>query len=251
MTFSSNPADLGYPSFHSDHWDPFWAACQENEVVVCLHLGSNSKQSFTALDAPMTVGITGAGISLFSCASDLVWSPIFKHFPDIKIALSEGGIGWIPYFLERADYVYKHHRAWTGADFGDQLPSDVFKEHILTCFIDDEVGVALRDRLNIDMIAWECDYPHSDSTWPEAPETVARYLADVPADEVAKITHANAMRLFHFDPTPIRPMERCTAGALRAEVEGHDISIQSKGLKVHETTIKAYGNSDMRVGAAG
>lgn len=94
----------------------------------------------------------------------------------------------------------------------------------------------------MDMITWECDYPHSDSTWPDAPETVARYLQDLPADDVARITHRNAMRLFHFDPFAVRPAERCTAGALRAEAAGHDVSIQSKGLKVHETTgVGAFG----------
>jgi predicted TIM-barrel fold metal-dependent hydrolase len=251
MTFSSNPYDLGHPSLHSDHWDPFWAVCQENEIVLCIHLGSNSKMEFTSPDAPMNVHITGAGISLFSCASDLLWSPIFKKFPDIRVALSEGGIGWIPYFLERVDYVYKHHRAWTGADFGGKLPSDVFKEHVVTCFIDDEVGIEMRDRLNLDMITWECDYPHSDSTWPQAPETVARYLQDLPEEDVAKITHLNAMRIFHFDPFSIRPKERCTAQALRAEVPDHDISIVSHGLRRHETSVQAFNQRGVvEVGAA-
>ena len=250
MTFTSNPHDLGYPSFHTDHWDPFWAACEENEVVVCIHLGSNSKIDVTSPDAPMTVQITGAGISLFTCASDLLWSPVFTKFPNIRVALSEGGIGWIPYFLERADYVYKHHSAWTGADFSGRLPSEVFNEHVITCFIDDEVGVANRERLNIDMITWECDYPHSDSTWPNAPETVVRYLSDVPAGEVAKITHENAMRLFKFDPYPIRPKDRCTAGALRAEVAGHDIALVSRGSTTHETTLRVFDADFGRTGAA-
>jgi hypothetical protein len=94
--------------------------------------------------------------------------------------------------------------------------------------------------LNLDMITWECDYPHSDSTWPVAPETVAAYLEGVPAEDVAKMTHQNAMRLFSYDPFAIRPRERSTAGALRAEVAGHDVSIVAKGLKVHETTLKVY-----------
>ena len=67
----------------------------------------------------------------------------FRKFPKLKIALCEGGIGWIPYFLERIDYTYTHHKAWTGQDFGDRLPSEVFHEHIITCFIDDPIGVEL------------------------------------------------------------------------------------------------------------
>ena len=57
-------------------------------------------------------------------------------------------------------------------------PSDVFREHFLTCFISDPVGVQLRHHIGIDNIAWECDYPHSDSSWPEAPEEL--HESDLP-----------------------------------------------------------------------
>jgi hypothetical protein len=113
------------------------------------------------------------------------------------------------------------------------------------------VGIEMRDRLNLDMITWECDYPHSDSTWPQAPETVARYLQDLPEEDVAKITHLNAMRIFHFDPFSIRPKERCTAQALRSEVPDHDISIVSHGLRRHETSVQAFNQRGVvEVGAA-
>ena len=121
---------------------------------------------------------------------------VLRRYPTIKFALSEGGIGWIPYFLDRVDYVFKHHHQWTNQDFGGKLPSDVFREHIITCFIDDPVGVQLRDRVGIDTITWECDYPHSDTTWPEAPEILARSLGGVSDDEINKMTHENAMREF-------------------------------------------------------
>ena len=108
-------------------------------------------------------------MNLVQCAADLIWSQIFRKFPNLKIALSEGGIGWIPYFLDRIDYTYEHHQAWTHQDFGDKLPSQVFHEHVITCFIDDPAGVKLIDDIGLDMITWECDYPHSDSTWPTRP----------------------------------------------------------------------------------
>ena len=85
------------------------------------------------------------------------------------MALSEGGIGWLPYFLERVDYIYSHTKYWSGMDLGGRLPSEIFSEHVILCFIDDAVGVENRHHLNLDNITWECDYPHSDSTWPQAP----------------------------------------------------------------------------------
>jgi len=228
VTFSENPSKLGWPSFHDAHWDPFWSACSDEGTVVCMHIGSSSSLMITAPDAPFDVLIALQPINIIQCAADLLWSPVLRKFPDLRVALSEGGIGWIPYFLERVDYVYAHHRAWTGQDFGDKLPSQVFKEQVVTCFIDDAFGVESRRHLNMDNVCWECDYPHSDSTWPTAPEMAMKYLAGVPDDEVAKITHANAMRIFRYDPFARRPREQCTAGALRAQAADVDVSIRSR-----------------------
>jgi predicted TIM-barrel fold metal-dependent hydrolase len=242
ITFSANPYDLGYPSLHSDHWDPFWAACEENESVVCMHIGSNSKIEVTAPDAPATVQITGSSVALFSCASDLVWSPIFRKFPGLRVAMSEGGIGWIPYFLERIDYVYRHHKAWIGADFGDDLPSDIFKRNIVTCFIDDSFGLEARSHLNLDMITWESDYPHSDSTWPRSPETLVQSLHGLSADDISRITHGNALKIFSFDPFRYRESADCTVSALRAESADHDISVHVRGHRAKATTMAALAD---------
>jgi predicted TIM-barrel fold metal-dependent hydrolase len=161
------------------------------------------------------------------CAADIMWSPILRKFPTIKFALSEGGTGWVPYFLERIDRTYDLHHLWTGQDMQGKLPSDIFREHFLTCFIDDPVGVELRGRIGIDNVSWELDYPHADSAWPHAPEEVAAVLAAATEDEVAKITHGNAMRWYSFDPFTRRTREESTAGALRQSVAGHDVSIRS------------------------
>ena len=227
ITFSENPAKLGYPSLHSHHWDPFWAAAEETGTVVCLHIGSSSTMVMTAEDAPVDVMITLTPMNIVQAAGDLIWSHVLRDFPNIKIALSEGGIGWIPYFLERIDYVYQHHKAWTHQDFGDKLPSQLFSERIITCFIDDAFGVENRHHLNMDNVTWECDYPHSDSTWPHAPELLHKYLAGVPDSDVNKITHENAMRIFNYDPFAHIPKDQATVGALRARAAGHDVSPRS------------------------
>ncbi len=142
LTFTENPALLDYPSFHSDAWDPLWAACSDTETVVSIHLGSGGKLVQTSADAPVDVMMTLQPMVVCQCAADIMWSKILPKFPGIKFALSEGGTGWIPYFLERIDRTYDLHHLWTGQDFGSKLPSELFREHFLTCFIDDPVGRA-------------------------------------------------------------------------------------------------------------
>ncbi|HET9875965.1 MAG TPA: amidohydrolase family protein [Mycobacterium sp.] len=229
LTFSENPSKLGWPSIHSDHWDPVWRACSEESVVVCMHIGSSSQLTITAPDAPMDVMITLQPMNIVQAAADLVWSKMLRKFPDLKVALSEGGIGWIPYFLERIDYNYDRHHAWTGQDFGDKLPSEVFNEHVITCFIDDKFGMASRGELDLDMVTWECDYPHSDSNWPQSAEVFAQSMDGVSDTDIDRITHLNAMRHFHYDPfSVLGGKQNCTVGALRKSVEGHDVSLKSQ-----------------------
>jgi predicted TIM-barrel fold metal-dependent hydrolase len=227
ITFTENPATLGLPSFHSPSWDPLWKALVDEDVVLSVHLGSSGKISVTAADAPVDVMITLQPMNICQAAADLLWSRVIKKFPGIRIALSEGGTGWIPYFLDRLDRTYEMHHAWTGQDFGGRLPSEVFREHFLTCFIADPVGIQLRKMIGLDNIAWESDYPHSDSSWPLSAEELMGVAADVPADEMNKMTFENAMRWYSYDPFAYRSRERSTVGALRAEQAGHDVSVRS------------------------
>ena len=231
VSFTENPEKVlpGLPSLHNPHWDPFWEACADEGTVIAIHIGSASGMQFTSMESPVDVMITTTPISIMNCAADLLWSPVLRKYPNIRFALSEGGIGWIPYFLERADYVYAHHKAWTNQSFGDKLPSDVFREHIITCFIDDKVGVELRDKVGIDIICWECDYPHSDTTWPRAPEILWESVGDLPEEDVHKLTWRNACELFHFDPFAHRAKEDCTVGALRAASPDVDLTLHSAG----------------------
>lgn len=227
LTFTENPATLGYPSFHNSYWDPLWKALSDEQVVLSIHLGSSGQLAVTAPDAPVDVMITLQPMNICMAAADLLWSRVIKEFPDLRIALSEGGTGWIPYFIDRLDRTYEMHHLWTGQDFGDRLPSDVFRERFLTCFIADPVGIQLRHQIGIDNIAWECDYPHSDSSWPSAPEELAAVADGVPDDDLHKMGFENACRWYHFDPFAHRTRAQSTVAALRAEAEGHDVTTKA------------------------
>lgn len=230
LTFTENPSALGYPSFHDlEYWKPLWDALVDTDTVMNVHIGSSGRLAITAPDAPMDVMITLQPMNIVQAAADLLWSAPIKAYPDLKIALSEGGTGWIPYFLDRVDRTYEMHSTWTHQDFGGKLPSEVFREHFMTCFISDPVGVKNRHMIGVDNICWEMDYPHSDSMWPGAPEELHAVFDtyEVPDDEINKITHENAMRLYHFEPFAHIPREQATVGSLRKQAEGHDVSIQA------------------------
>jgi predicted TIM-barrel fold metal-dependent hydrolase len=224
VTFSDNPAMLGLPSIHDEYWEPFWKACVDLDIVVCCHIGSGAFAPHASDQSPIASWITSMPMSIAASAADWVFASFWKRHPKLKMCLSEGGIGWIPYFLERADFTFQHHEAWTNLDLGGQKPSELFREHFICCFIEDEFGLNNLEYIGEDIVCWECDYPHSDCTWPNTPEGVWRGLKNLPKSTIDKITHLNAMREFRFDPFAKAKPADCTVGALRERARHVDTS---------------------------
>jgi predicted TIM-barrel fold metal-dependent hydrolase len=216
IAFPDNPAVVGLPSLHNEQWRPLWKLCQDNRVVLSCHIGTGASASHASDESPIGAWITSMPISIANSAADWTFATFWDDFPGLRMALSEGGIGWIPYFLERADAVQRQHGAWTNRDFHGSRPSEVFRKHIITCFIEDAHGLKSRHEIGIDMITWECDYPHSDCAWPYSPEVLWEQVKAFPKDEIDKITHLNVMREFSYDPFVAASREDCTVGALRA-----------------------------------
>jgi predicted TIM-barrel fold metal-dependent hydrolase len=240
MTFSENPAALGMASIHTDYWDPLFAACSDEGTVLCLHVGSSSRSAATSADAPASVPMSLSSVMSVYSLGDLIWADFWWRFPNLRFSLTEGDIGWIPYFLQRAEHVQARHSGWTRHSFPDGWgPADVFRDRILCCFIDDRVGLKLLDEFNLDNVCWESDYPHSDSSWPRAPEVLEELLATLTIEQVDKITHENAMRHYQFDPYAIRTRENCTVGALRAEAADVD-TITHVGRAPDESDVEYF-----------
>ncbi|MGE0879611.1 MAG: amidohydrolase family protein [Acidimicrobiia bacterium] len=196
ISFSDNPTHFGLPSFHSDHWDPILAAAHDADLPLCLHFGSGGAPVVSS-DAPFIVEIAQYGLKSMSATAELLLSPVFHKFPRLKVALSEGGVGWMPYILERLDYTWERHR-WYQEVNREIPPSELFRDHIFGCFISDASGVRERNTIGVENLMWESDYPHSDGNWPNSRTRLAMSLKDVPDDDARQIAELNARRVFRF-----------------------------------------------------
>ena len=116
VAFSEIPAKLGLPTLHSGYWEPFFEACAETDTLICMHIGSSSQMPFTSADAPPAVAATLSFGNAMSSMSDFLFSGVLVRYPNLKLAYSEGQIGWIPYVLERADDVWLEHRGVGGRE---------------------------------------------------------------------------------------------------------------------------------------
>jgi len=196
VAFSELPAWLGLPSIHSGYWDRFFAACEETQTVICMHIGSGTRTVQTADDAPTVV--TAALISANSAASmiDFLFSGVLARHPGLNLMYAESQIGWIPYFLERADDSYRTHLWAQGEKRLAEPPSHYYRRQIFSCFFKDRAGMKLLDEVGVDNVCFETDYPHSDGTFPRSREVAHEHFGHLDASVVHKIARGNAIRLF-------------------------------------------------------
>jgi len=244
ITFSEAPESFGFPSIHSGEWDVFFEACCDEDMTVAIHIASSKGMSPADSDMPMEVASTLPCWNALPCAANLLWSKSLVKYPNLRIALSEGGTSWIPGFLDRMERQF-HVQKWVGSDLGGLTPTEMFQRHFLACFICDPSGLLLRDRIGLDNIAYEVDYPHSDCTFPKSPEELWEHieLAQCSDSEINKITYENAMRWLRFDPFTHTPREQATVGALRARAADVDLRTTSKAeyRKAYESNYGAIG----------
>ncbi|NBO53623.1 MAG: amidohydrolase [Actinobacteria bacterium] len=230
ITMPELPHIQGLPSYHDlEYWGPLFDVCSELGVVMCLHIGQGFAAINMAPGAPIDNMIILATQVSTLAAQDLLWGGAFFKYPDLKVAWSEAGIGWIPFYLDRCDRHYTN-QIWLGHDFKGKLPSDIFREHSLACYVTDPTALKVRHEIGMDIIAWECDYPHSDSIWPDAPEFLINEFngAGLTDGEINKITWENTTRFFDLDPFSIIKKDQATVGALRAQAMDVDTSTRTR-----------------------
>jgi predicted TIM-barrel fold metal-dependent hydrolase len=200
VTFSEAPFKLGLPTIHSGYWDPFFAACAETETVICLHVGSAGETPTTSPDAPpLVIGHLFAA-SAFTYTVDWLYSGVPSRFPDIKICMSEGGIGWVPGVIDRVEHVNARNV------LSDDAPdAEMLRRNFWFCALDEPSGFRAADVIGVENILVESDYPHSDSTWPDTQAVLARHLAQLSVEDQRRICWQNAAELFRH-PAPPHPL---------------------------------------------
>ena len=168
--------------------------------MVCMHIGSSSKMPATSPDAPASVQATLSFNNAMVSLSDFLFSGVLVRYPTLKLAYSEGQIGWIPYILERADDVWHQHRGWAfPREQVPEPPSTYYFRQVYGCFFRDHHGIKSLDECGVDNITFETDYPHSDSTWPDTKAVAEELFSSLDDETTYKIVRGNAIRMLSLD----------------------------------------------------
>jgi predicted TIM-barrel fold metal-dependent hydrolase len=208
ILFTGEPQRFGLPYLGDRYWDPLYATAQEAGLPIHFHIGGGEDtiplEAIAARKAA-SGGIAGSttyfALDLFmkngvQCV-DLISCGALVRFPELKFVSVESGIGWIPFALEAADYVFLGSTKAGRVRSGELLPSDLFRRQVYGTYWFEKVAPrALLEDLPVDNILFETDFPHESCLYENIDETIEAGLAGVPADVQRKFLFDNAANLY-------------------------------------------------------
>jgi predicted TIM-barrel fold metal-dependent hydrolase len=189
-------------------YEPFWAAAQDLHMPLSLHTATRRQGKIRGAGEKTLRDASSRATKAFYPAismCDMIFSGVFERYPGLRLAIVEFELAWVPHLLSTMDYTYRERHEEALYRFrGDMCPSDFFHRNVVLSFQEDAIGIRLRDVIGVDNMMWGSDYPHSESTFPQSREILARILAGVPEEEQAKIIGGNTARLYRFDDARLR-----------------------------------------------
>ena len=203
------------------------------------------------METPIEAWISTMPMSVAQGVADWLQLEELFQYPDMRIIVSEGSIGWVPYLMERADFSNWRHGVWTKSRFQANhiKPSELMKRHFCHCFLWDPYGLKNLGEVGEDNVTYEVDYPHSDALFPDAAELLWKQIegTSLTDEQIEKITHVNAMKWLRFDPFEHNRREDLTVGAChaRAKAKGVDTAPKASGGAVPLTENRPVTSGDV------
>ncbi len=201
VTMPEQPHQQGLPAVFDPYWEPIVRACAETETVLNLHVGSSGFAKMPPGAPMLQLGATMFQAMAFQSCAEWLWSAWPARFPELKIAMSEGGIAWVAGLIDRLDNIMARSGYGGGWPAKDVTPSECLRRNFWFCMIDDPSTISTRHAIGVENIMCESDYPHGDGTWPDTQQVVHDLIGDLPVEEIRMMTHENAAKLYRH-PLP-------------------------------------------------
>jgi predicted TIM-barrel fold metal-dependent hydrolase len=180
-------------------WDRLWAAAQSTGIPISFHLkdGTSSGLRYRIGEWQSAAFATVLQLQLDERLAIMLFGGALERHPGMKLVLAESGIGWLPYFVARADLEWRNLREQL--DYATQTPpSEIFRRQVFATFEEEALAAQLIPMLGADSCMWASDYPHTDSTFPHSRRAIEESLAGLSAEDRRKVTATNCAALYGF-----------------------------------------------------
>jgi len=195
----------GMPPYRDPAYDRFWAAAQDLDIPITLHIITGRvRDPFTLQGDAERELIAKLMLEILSdvgpvLANEFIFGGVFDKFPNLKIILGEYDVSWLPWFMFRLQQIQ--------GSLGQALDirpikrpvDDYMHTQVWHGFVDDKYFDRSYDVAGPSQILWGSDFPHPRNTFPNTHEILGRVLANVDDVTAANVAGLNAAKLFGLD----------------------------------------------------
>jgi predicted TIM-barrel fold metal-dependent hydrolase len=195
-----------------DVYEPFWQACEENDVAVAFHpftkdALAGSGRHFGLWNNPdppaLFVNVPfGPPVDAMFTLSSLICGGVLERHPGLRIGFVECSGGWAVPLLDRLDQRYEFLGQTMGKYFS-MTPSEYFTRQCLISFDPDEPSLAFSaEQLGADRIMVGSDFPHPDAFYPDMLGMVDKQISGLSTDERRCILGESARAFYALPAVP-------------------------------------------------
>ncbi len=181
--------------YNSDIWEPLWAAMAEAGTVPCFHIGTGGELILARGPGGAIINYVETAFPGQRVVAHLVASGVLDRHPTLKIAIAEGGVGWVPALGDRMDEAYRQHGMFVRPTLS-ALPSEIIYRQVYTSFQHDRSALPTVTALGYDKVMWGSDYPHLEGTFPNTQKVLHELFDNADPAVTARVTVGAFNELF-------------------------------------------------------
>ena len=206
MVWQAPPPEL---SFATDHYERLWAAAQDLEVPISLHILTGEpfpwpppvgrggrKPAFEVMRNVVNNKLLYASNTM----SDLIMTGVLERHARLKFVLVENEVSWIPFYLTQYDKYWSREKNLDSPL--TMLPSEHFFRQFYATFFNDAPARWFFGAWGGNNLMWSNDYPHPNSTWPNSWDVIRRDLGHVSEGARSRLLRDNVRELYQL-PAPL------------------------------------------------
>ena len=200
--FYLRPNPLLGKSWHHSDYDNFYSAVEELGRPICFHEGGSTNMPQARLPYNKTFYSRHAMSHPFEqmlAVISMAGHGGMERHPNLKVFFAEATCGWVPFLLERLDWLYKHDQL--GADVQLKNPPSFYfrRQGMVSCESGEETLPSYEKLVGPDHLLWASDYPHPDQIM-KFPYSLDPMISEtsIPTSMIEKVLWDNPNKFFNL-----------------------------------------------------
>jgi uncharacterized protein len=217
IVMTDSPQEFGCPSLADPYWDRLWAACQDFDVPVNIHLRSGEDMSDIekgywgktgGVTTQASTAVTNPALNCWYSlnlffgnirdVANLILTGILDRFPRLKVVSVESGAGWVPFVIQSLEYAFHEFITREHRRNFKREPREYFKDQLYTSYWFENANCVdfYIKEFGADNLMFESDFPHPATLHPGTREQAIKTLSNQPEDVQRRVLYGTASKLY-------------------------------------------------------